>query len=189
MKTLETSKETKAKQSLGTSIRDLRKSHGWPLKLIAERTGLSSGMISLIERDLTSPSIRSLRLLATALEVPVERFFSDSGPEEATPDTLQHVIRPDDRKSLRLEHLGISIQTASPRNGGSVQMLIFEVEPGCGSGPEMDQHEGEESGLVMAGKLDFWIGEEHHVLTEGDTFQFIAATPHRYHNHSRSNTR
>lgn len=172
--------ETGHDSSLGHRMREFRKSRGWSLRFVAARAGLSIGLISLIERGRTSPSIRSLRLLAGALEVPMDRFFLDQqAPPESTPS---YVLKPGQRRSLRLAHQGMSIQIASPPNAENMQMFVVELEPGGGSGNEMDQHEGEEAGLVISGKIEFWLDQDHLVLTEGDTFQFPAKTPHRYHN-------
>ena len=167
--------------SLGRRMREFRKSHGWSLRSMADRAGLSIGLISLIERGRSSPSIRSLRLLAGALEVPMEWFFQDRRATMKT--THSQVLRSGQRRSLRLAGQGISIQIASPPKTEKLQMFVVELEPGGGSGGEMDQHQGEEAGLVISGEIEFWLGHDHLLLSEGDSFQFSARTPHRYHNH------
>ena len=164
--------------SLGRRMREFHKSHGWSLRSMADRAGLSIGLISLIECGRSSPSIRSLRLLSGALEVPMEWFFQD--PRASTKITHSQVLRPGQRRSLRLAGQGISIQTASPPKTEKLQMFMIDIEPGGGSGAEMDQHDGEEAGVVLSGKIEFWLRDDHLVLNEGDSFQFAAQTPHRY---------
>ena len=165
---------------LGRRMREFRKAGGWSLRFVAERAGLSISLISLIERGLASPSIRSLRLIAGALEIPMERFFdAQQATQKITPS---RVLKPEQRRSLRLAHQGISIQIASPPEAENLQIFVVELEPGGGSGGEMDHHEGEEAGLVLSGKIEFWLDQDHLVLMEGDSFQFSAETPHRYHN-------
>ena len=46
---------------LGEQVRNIRKKRGITLKELAEKTGLSIGYISQIERDLTDPSLSTLR--------------------------------------------------------------------------------------------------------------------------------
>ena len=46
---------------LGEHVRNIRKKRGITLKELAEKTGLSIGYISQIERDLTDPSLSTLR--------------------------------------------------------------------------------------------------------------------------------
>src|SRR5690606_29027514 len=42
---------------IGTRIRDVRTMQGMPLRALADQTGLSMSMLSLVERGKTSPSI------------------------------------------------------------------------------------------------------------------------------------
>ncbi|RTD82963.1 XRE family transcriptional regulator [Variovorax atrisoli] len=44
---------------------------------LAQASGISSSMLSRIERGLVSPSVETLECLAQGLHVPVSRFFSD----------------------------------------------------------------------------------------------------------------
>jgi DNA-binding transcriptional regulator YiaG len=46
---------------VGRRIREMRKAKNMSIPVLAERADLSSGLISQVERGLTSPSIRSLR--------------------------------------------------------------------------------------------------------------------------------
>ena len=49
---------------LGETVRLLRQRAGFSIQDVAKRTGLSTGMISQLERALAMPSIRTLRLLS-----------------------------------------------------------------------------------------------------------------------------
>lgn len=169
-----------ADRTLGRKMRQIRKSRGLSLQNVAQRAGLSVGLISQIERGLTSPSIRSLRQLGFALDVPVEQFFSQTEPPNAYEEG--HIVRPRHRRVLNLSHTGITTELISPDSGGALQMFIANIEPGGTSGPEFDVHEGEEAGLVLAGRLELWLGDKHYLLEEGDSFRFSSQTPHRYGN-------
>ena len=72
-------------QRLGETVRLLRQRAGFSIQDVAKRTGLSTGMISQLERALAMPSIRTLRLLSIALDVPISYFFeaSDAGDAAA----------------------------------------------------------------------------------------------------------
>ena len=169
-----------ADRTLGRKMRQIRKARGLSLQTVAQRAGLSVGLISQIERGLTSPSIRSLRQLGAALDVPVEQFFTLTEPPEAYEEG--HIVRPRHRRVLDLPHTGITIELISPDSSGALQMFIANIEPGGASGPELDVHEGEEAGLVLAGRLELWLGDKHYLLDQGDSFRFSSATPHRYGN-------
>ena len=59
-------------------IRELRKRRGYALEKLAERSGVSRSMISLIEREETSPTAAVLNKLADALGVSLASLFSDA---------------------------------------------------------------------------------------------------------------
>ncbi|MDZ5460441.1 helix-turn-helix domain-containing protein [Azohydromonas lata] len=61
---------------LATRIRDLRKARGLTLEQLAELSGVSRSMISLIERRETSPTAAVLNKLADALGVPLPTLFA-----------------------------------------------------------------------------------------------------------------
>jgi len=156
--------------SLGRRVRDFSEFNGWSLRNVTERTGLSIGLNSFIERGLASLSFRSLRLLAGALEVPMERF---SEAQQTSPkNTPSRALKREQRHSLRFSHQGMSIQIASFPEAKNLQPFIVELEPGAGSGGEMDNHEGDEAGNVLSEKIEFWLDQDHLVLTEGNLFQF-----------------
>ncbi len=62
-------------QAIGTRLREERHRLSLTLQDVADRSGLSLGMISKIENSQTSPSLRTLARLSQALEVPVTTFF------------------------------------------------------------------------------------------------------------------
>ena len=61
--------------SLGTIIRDIRKSKGYSIMKIKELTGLSKSTISEIENDKSSPTTATLEKIAKALDVTINDFF------------------------------------------------------------------------------------------------------------------
>jgi transcriptional regulator with XRE-family HTH domain len=62
---------------LAQRVRALRKQHGLSLAQLAERSGVSRSMISLIEREETSPTAVVLNKLAGALNVSLAALFAD----------------------------------------------------------------------------------------------------------------
>src|SRR5277367_7182755 len=56
-------------------VRDLRAQRGLTLEALAERSGVSRSMISLIERGESSPTAVLLERLATGLGVPLASLF------------------------------------------------------------------------------------------------------------------
>lgn len=70
---------------LATRIRHLRQHHGYTLDTLAELSGVSRSMISLIEREKTSPTAAVLNKLADALGVTLASLFAEApqnGPDQ-----------------------------------------------------------------------------------------------------------
>ena len=166
--------------SLGLKMRQIRKVRGLSLQSVAKKAGVSIGLVSQIERGLTSPSIRSLRQLGAALDVPVERFFG--GGEEPEPDFGDIVVHPRNRRVLNLLGKGITKELLSPKDPRLLELMLVTVEPGGSSGRDFYDHEGDEAGLVLAGKIEMWVGDKYFVIEEGDSFHFPSVTPHKFAN-------
>ena len=66
-----------SKPNVGQQIRAIREKQEFSLRALAERCGLSVNAVSLIERGENSPTVSSLHLLATALDVPITDFFRE----------------------------------------------------------------------------------------------------------------
>src|SRR5438067_12177784 len=63
----------------GARIRERRRECRLSLQALAALTDLTPGFLSLIERDINSPSLESLRRIAEALEVPLFYFTETNG--------------------------------------------------------------------------------------------------------------
>lgn len=63
---------------VGQKIRQLRKQARITQKDIASRSGLTVSYLSRLENDRITPSVKTLRRIADALEVPVSLLFGDT---------------------------------------------------------------------------------------------------------------
>ena len=66
---------------IGAKVKELRVQKGLTQEELADRTELSKGFISQLERDLTSPSIATLMDILQALGTDLKDFFNEE-PEE-----------------------------------------------------------------------------------------------------------
>ena len=68
----------------------------------------------------------------------------------------------------------------TPSMSGKLQVIWSEIEPGGGSGDEPYSHDSdEECVVVLRGRLDFWVGDEHYSLRAGDALTFESRIPHK----------
>ena len=98
--------------AVGRRIRDLRRVRRLSLETVAERTLLSIGFLSQIERGLSSPSLRVLATLADVLGVGIAALFGASPGGDGASD--QVVTRGLQRPELKLWRTGVSKQLLSP---------------------------------------------------------------------------
>lgn len=172
---------------LGIQLRTLRKAAKLSLSDLAQKTNLSIGMISQIERGVASPSIRSLRQISDALGVGPGHFFRDG--LQPPIEEMGKIVRKTARRQLTLPRNGVTKELLSPDLDGETEMLLVIVAPGGSSGPEHYVHKGEDAGFVLSGTLELWIDGRKHFLEEGDSFRFASALPHRFANPTQSETR
>lgn len=163
---------------LGERMRGLRKRRGLTLAGLAQAAGLSTGYISQLERDLAQPSIPALVAIARALGVTVQWFFAGSLP--VPPEEHGFVIRRANRLRLSYEG-GIVDELLTPKLNLQLEMIHTRMPSGSESAQSYS-HEGDEVGLVLEGRVEFWVGERHFLLGAGDSISFASKNPHRYRN-------
>ncbi|MDJ0388773.1 cupin domain-containing protein [Roseomonas sp. E05] len=167
-------------QRIGAMARLLRSQRGWSIQELSSRCGLSTGMISQIERGLSTPSLRSLRVLAAALEVPVGQFFENG--ERGGAGAAAYVVRRASRRVMNLNNRGVTKAFLMPPGAGLLDMWEFRIAPGGSSGGDLAQHEGEKAGVVLEGRLQLWLDGAPLELEAGDSFRFSGLQPHRVDN-------
>lgn len=170
---------------LGRRIRDLRKAKRLTLQQLSQRASLSAGYLSLIERDLATPSIKALHDIAEVLGVNIGWFFPDKVESDMREAAV--VVRQANRRALKFGS-GIRDELLCPDLSGRLELLACHFAPGSSSGDEAYSHDGEEAGVVVEGQLDLWIDGEVFRLKRGDSFHFESRRPHRYRNPGSTDT-
>jgi len=169
-------------RNLGMRLRAMRTEQGLTLKELAARTDMSIGMLSQIERGVSSPSMRSLRHLCAALGVDGAALFTST--DAAAPNTAssEFVVWGNQRKPLRLADSGVTKYRVTPSNCASLEAFLMELEPGAASDPNFLVQTGDKVGYVISGKLRVFIGDEILLLQAGDTYGFAGNRGYRWEN-------
>ncbi|MDY7548592.1 XRE family transcriptional regulator [Glaciimonas sp. Gout2] len=155
---------------LGKTIRTRRHAVKKTLMQIAVETGLTAGFISQVERNLTTPSITSLVVIAKALGVLIGDLIKQ--PEQIQPDSYQ-----DRRQTYRVASGPVKYERLSTVFPGSrVHSVKFTMPSGYKS--EMVSHEGDEMVFVLSGQVEYTVGLQHFVLCAGDSLHFDGNIPH-----------
>lgn len=172
---------------IGLRIRALRKERGLSIQTVSDRSGLSTGMLSQIERGLSMPSIRSLRSIAATLDVPISWFFLP--PSTGAVDS-PYIVRRAGRRVLKMAQNGVTKELLTPVEAGAVEMYEITLHARGSSGEDSYPHNGiEKAGIVLSGTLRLWLENELTVLHEGDSFRFPSRLAHRFDNPGPQATR
>lgn len=164
--------------AIGERLRLRRKRRGLSLKNVAERAGLSIGLLSQVERGLTMPSVRSMRGICEALEMPVPWLFA-AGQGEAAGDAAL-IVRQGARRRLVQAESGLQHELLTPDSQPHIQMLRSVLQPGSESLPIYETATGGTCGLVLRGTLGLEVDGHHYSVATGDSFAFDARLRVRY---------
>ena len=158
---------------LGAALRAHRVMRKMRLQDIAERADVSVGMLSQLERGLSSPPLKVLREICAALELPMLSLF-----ETIVEPTEVTIVRAQERRRLEIGTKGMVKELLNHGDDTSLQGMLVTIAPGGGSGGDSYTHDGEEIGHVLTGTLSIRIGARSHTLSAGDTFCFQSTIPH-----------
>ena len=165
-----------AEIDVGRRLRELRAERSLSLRALAEQSGLNVNTLSLIENGKTSPSVSTLQLLASGLDVPITAFFETDIPKNNI-SYLKSGERP--RAAFAhgtLEDLGAGLTL----RGG--QPFLVTLEPKADSGPTPIVHTGLEFVFCLEGQLSYTIEDRIYLLDPGDSLLFEAHLPHCWQN-------
>lgn len=162
---------------IGSKIKRLRQANGLTLEELANRSELTKGFLSQLERDLTSPSITTLEDILEALGTNLQEFFSDK-PDE------QIVFKKDDFFINKQDdyHIAYIIPNAQKNE---MEPILIELEKGKQS-MVIDPHEGQEFGYVIQGRIKLVYGDKEFVLKKGETFYLKGTASHYLINSSET---
>lgn len=172
---------------VGARLKAIRKARKMSQRELATKSGVTNGLISLIEGNKSSPSISSLKKILSVLGMTLSDFFDaeQSGTDkfafkfdeltEINPERVFQEGTADGLKAVSLRRIGSSFER-------TLLMLYETYEPGADTGPELYSHEGEEGGFVIEGELLLQVGDTTETLRAGDAYQFDSTKPHRFRN-------
>ena len=156
---------------IGLKLKELRVLKGLTQEELADRSELSKGFISQLERDLTSPSIATLMDILQCLGTSIGEFFTET-PEE------QIVFGKADYFEKHDTELKNEIKWIIPNAQKNVmEPIMLTLEAGGGTYPDTP-HEGEEFGYVLSGSVSIHIGSKTYRAKKGESFYFIPDKKH-----------
>ncbi len=166
---------------LGQRLRLLRKQKNVSLATLAAECELSVGLLSQVERGMSSPSVKVLDKLARVLRVSTHELLENAGGLESEADG--RVARSGTHRNLNLQDKGISKEIVSPPKAKYIDLCRATILPGGSSGDQwFSTDKGEQVGMVLKGCLELWINDRVVLLQAGDSFCYSSQTPRRWLN-------
>ena len=151
---------------------------------MAEATGVSRSLLSLIETGRSDITVGRLSRLAQLYDI----RLADLVPEPRHPDPL--VVRADDRGAIHYEAEGIDVEILTPEGPHAMQALLTTLSPKAAMKDFVVQP-NELFAFVLEGKVrtEFADGREI-VLDAGDSAAYVSGeSGHRHINLSDKTTR
>jgi transcriptional regulator with XRE-family HTH domain len=169
----------KLKKIVGKKLKAIRLKHGMTIQELAAQSGVSSNMISRVERGLTIPSVQILMKLAVVFQKSINYFVEEvsnthevvfSSPGER--DTTVY----DDEHNMHTESFTSGLRDPQ------FMSFICTIPKGGSSGRQQMYHPGDELIVLMEGHLEVNIAGESYLLEPGDSLSFKSHLPHRWDN-------
>lgn len=168
--------DTEEAFDVGARLKQLRLARGLSQRELAKRAGVTNSTVSLVEQNHVSPSVSSLKKILDALPVSISAFFAGDEPSQPKPFY----------RAGELTEIGdgtLSWGLVAARRPDRQMSIIHErYPPGADSGEEMLEHDGEEGGVVISGRIEITVDGEVGVLGAGDAYYFDSRLPHRFRN-------
>ena len=165
---------------LAMRLRDLRAESGMTMDGLAERTGVSRSMISLIERGESSPTAAVLDRLAAGLGVTLASLFAEKDSQGASP-----LARRADQRVWRDPDSGYMRRNLSPPGFPSpVELVEVVLPPGARVAYDTGQRASpvHQQIWIIEGEISLTLGEETHHLATGDCLSMRLDRPTVFRN-------
>ncbi len=163
-------------QEIGRRLRDIRTRLKLSQRQLARQSGVATATISQIEAGKLNPTVSMLKKVLDGIPMNLSEFFGNEFENE-------------EQVFYRAEELteiadgGVSfMQVGANLHNKSVQLIKERYQPGAGTGRHALTHEGEECGIILAGRLQVTVGDQVAILRAGEAYYFKSNKPHNFHN-------
>ncbi|MCV6596828.1 MAG: helix-turn-helix domain-containing protein [Mangrovicoccus sp.] len=171
-------KEKNLEVAIGREVRAFRHQQDMTVADLAEKTGLSLGMLSKIENGNTSPSLTTMKILADALSVPLTAFFRRYEERREAVHIKAGDAVEIERAGTRAGHQ-YNLLGHIGANGSGVVMEPYMITLNTESDVfPIFQHDGVELLYMLEGEVLYRHGDNHYQMRAGDSLLFDADAPH-----------
>ena len=170
---------------LGNKVKELRNQQNMTLDELSKKSKVSVSLLSMVERNISAPTVRTLEKVVKALGTTISSLYLDIENSKGNNNTHAKVavVHKKERKKLVLgpERGKAHYELLSPDYQRKLQVMYIHFPVGRKTG-KFVSHEGEECGIILEGELKVYIDEQVVLLEEGDSIYFDSTIPHRLEN-------
>lgn len=163
-------------QDIGSRLKGIRTQLGLSQRHLARVSGVANATISQIEAGRLNPTVSMLKKVLDGIPISLSEFFADDS------DVADRIFFRADELT-EIADGGVSfLQVGANLSDKAVQLIKECYQPGAGTGRHAITHEGEECGIILAGRLQVSVGDQTAILRAGDAYYFKSSQPHNFHN-------
>ncbi len=159
---------------IGPRLRYVREQAGLSQRALAKKVGVPNSTISLIESGKTNPSVGALKRVLDGIPIGLSAFFAFAPEPDRKVFFAAEELKEIAKGKLSFRQVGENLL------GRSLQILHETYAPHADTGARMYEHDGEEGGVVIAGRIEITVGNERKILGPGDAYLFDSRRPHRF---------
>jgi transcriptional regulator with XRE-family HTH domain len=164
---------------MGKRIKRKREGLGLRIKELSIKIGVTSSLISQIEKGKAYPSIVTLKKIAEALHTTVGAIIGEN-------ENLVHhpLLKPNERRFAKKNASGTSLHMLSYHDPSKqIEPYIIQFNKFSDSeGIMTTNFPGQEFCFVLKGSFEATINEKYYNLSEGDGFYFNSSRKHLFKN-------
>ena len=168
---------------IGAKIKALRLKKGLTQEELGERTDLTKGYISQLERDLNSPSIETLFNILEVLGSTPKEFFDDTANKQPV------VYTKDDQTSFTDQDKKYTIEWLIPTSNEKEMEPVILTLNKDGEFKQFEPSLSETFIFVLNGRIRVVIGNEEYIAGEGHSVYYEASSHHQIFNAHNGITR
>ena len=156
---------------IGNKLKELRVLKGPTQEELADRSELSKGFISQLERNLTSPSITTLMDILQCLGTSIGEFFNEAPDEQIVFGKQDYFVKEDTEYKNEIKWIIPNAQK------NTIEPIYLTLQAGGSTCPDTP-HEGEEFGYVLQGAVSIHLGNKTYKAKKGESFYYTADKTH-----------
>ena len=156
---------------IGNKLKELRVLKGLTQEELADRSELSKGFISQLERNLTSPSITTLMDILQCLGTSIGEFFNEDPDEQIVFGKQDYFVKEDTEYKNEIKWIIPNAQK------NTIEPIYLTLQAGGSTCPDTP-HEGEEFGYVLQGAVSIHLGNKTYKAKKGESFYYTADKTH-----------